>query len=349
MTTETTTKPAETALAKPVKLEEQIQVWETEKGEVKLSVALVRMYFCPEATTVEAMTFLSIARYQKLNPFLREIYLIKYGRFPASIVVGKDTFTKRAERHPKYRGFSAGIIVSSKAAPEKVERRKGCFYQKATENLVGGWAIVPREKDGELPVEIEVSFDEYVGRTGDGQINRQWAGKPATMIRKVALVQALRERFPEEFEGMYDEAEIRDDSHRPEEFGMPLSVAEAAVKDGGNGHELPAAPEKATVQGEEKADSSPPAGGPDDAEANAPSLEEQEAIRAQEQAEAEAQAAPPPPPVKVDRGKVWNAVLARAKASKASASAVLMGLTARHNMTDLTDTEVVALAKKLGV
>ena len=30
-----------------------------------------------------------------------------------------------------------------------------------------------------------------------------WASKPATMIRKVALVQALREAFPEDLQGMY--------------------------------------------------------------------------------------------------------------------------------------------------
>ena len=34
-------------------------------------------------------------------------------------------------------------------------------------------------------------------------MNSQWAKKPATMIRKVALVQALREAFPKSFGGMY--------------------------------------------------------------------------------------------------------------------------------------------------
>ena len=31
---------------------------------------------------------------------------------------------------------------------------------------------------------------------------------PATMIRKVALVQALREAFPSELSGMYDQSEM---------------------------------------------------------------------------------------------------------------------------------------------
>ena len=38
-----------------------------------------------------------------------------------------------------------------------------------------------------------------------------WADKPATMIRKVALVQALREAYPEMYAGVYDSSEISND------------------------------------------------------------------------------------------------------------------------------------------
>lgn len=47
-----------------------------------------------------------------------------------------------------------------------------------------------------------VAFDEY--NTGKST----WASKPATMIRKVALVQALREYFPEDYQGLYDSSEM---------------------------------------------------------------------------------------------------------------------------------------------
>ena len=42
----------------------------------------------------------------------------------------------------------------------------------------------------------------------DGTINGQWSRKPATMIRKVALTQALREAFPEDLGGMYASEEM---------------------------------------------------------------------------------------------------------------------------------------------
>jgi len=63
--------------------------------------------------------------------------------------------------------------------------------------------------------------------------------------------------------------------------------------------------------------------------------------------QAEAQAEQTPPVRRVDRGAAWNAVLRRAKAQKASANAVLLSLTGKPNMPDLSDAEVLALIEKL--
>ncbi|WP_269318659.1 RecT family recombinase [Caldicellulosiruptor bescii] len=73
---------------------------------------------------------------------------------------------------------------------------------QSDEELVGGWAKVFR-KDWAVPIEISVSLQEYIRKKKDGQPTRSWREMPATMIRKVALVQALREAFPEQFQGMY--------------------------------------------------------------------------------------------------------------------------------------------------
>lgn len=73
----------------------------------------------------------------------------------------------------------------------------------------GGWAKV-FIKGRETPEYQSVSFDEYVGRKKDGTINSQWSKKPATMIRKVAVVQALREAFPDKFQGLYAQEEFPD-------------------------------------------------------------------------------------------------------------------------------------------
>lgn len=175
---------------------------------VKLSPGIIRNFLVKGngvVTDQEVVMFLNLCRFQHLNPFLREAYLIKFGNEPASMVVGKDAMTKRARRNPDFAGYQAGVIVQD-VNTKVVDYRTGGFYLP-TETIVGGWAKV-FVKGYTEPVESAVAFGEYVGTKRDGTINGQWAKKPATMIRKVALVQALREAFPEDLAGLYDQSEM---------------------------------------------------------------------------------------------------------------------------------------------
>lgn len=172
---------------------------------VKLSPSIIRNYLVSgggNVTDQEVVMFLNLCKFQNLNPFLREAYLVKYGNSDATMVTGKEVFTKRAKRNKEYRGFEAGIIVKR---GNDIEYINGTF-KLPEDALLGGWAKVHIE-NFRVPIEISVSLDEYIGKKSNGEVNSQWAKKPATMIRKVALVQALREAFPEEFQGMYSEEE----------------------------------------------------------------------------------------------------------------------------------------------
>lgn len=180
-------------------------------GEVvKLSPDTIRKYIVSgngKVTDQEITMFLGLCKYQHLNPFLREAYLIKYGdRNPATMVVGKDVFLKRAKRNPDFAGMQAGIMVMKQDG--RVGEREGTYYSRASgEVIVGGWAKV-YIKGYEHPIYASVSLDEYAGRKSDGSLNGQWASKTATMIRKVALVQALREAFPDDLGALHDQAEM---------------------------------------------------------------------------------------------------------------------------------------------
>jgi len=184
--------------------------YNTDRGEITLSPQIIRNYLVPSGTNVtdqEVIMFLNLCRYQGLNPFLREVYLVKYGNNPASIVTGKEVFTKRAMMNPLFAGLEAGITVQH---GDKVARREGSLLLQG-EVLLGGWAKV-HLKEHAVPFYDEVSFGEY---SGTGPL---WKSKPATMIRKVAIVHALREAFPEQFEGLYSPEEINtvDASKLPE-------------------------------------------------------------------------------------------------------------------------------------
>ena len=81
---------------------------------VELTQATVKQYLVSgngNVTDQEVGMFLMLCKGQKLNPFLREAYLVKFGTQPAQIVVGKDAFTKRAESNKNYKGSEAGIVV----------------------------------------------------------------------------------------------------------------------------------------------------------------------------------------------------------------------------------------------
>lgn len=175
---------------------------------VKLSPAIVRNYLVNgngNVTDQEVAMFINLCRFQHLNPFLREAYLIKFGNQPATIVTGKEAITKRAMRNPAFVGQQAGVVVYHEDR-EELEYRVGSLVLR-NETLVGGWAKV-FVKGFTQPIEAVVGFDEYVGTKSDGTINGQWSRKPATMIRKVALTQALREAFPEDLGGMYASEEM---------------------------------------------------------------------------------------------------------------------------------------------
>lgn len=186
----------------------------TANGEkIKLSPAIVRSYLVNgngQITDQEVVYFINLCKSQGLNPFIKDCYLIKYGNStPAQMVVSKDVFLKRAERNSEFDGLEAGIIVVNNESGE-LTYRKGAFYLKEQEEVVGGWADVYK-KNISHPTHIEVAFDEYEGRKNDGTLNSQWSSKAATMIRKVAITQALRETFPNDFQQMYSEEEMNVD------------------------------------------------------------------------------------------------------------------------------------------
>lgn len=184
-------------------------VYEADGETITLTPSIVQNYIVgtdAKITLPEFKFFTSLCKARGLNPFLKEAYCIKYGKDPAQIVVGKDAVLKRAIKNPNYDGMESGVIVQDKETGEITER-KGTFYLRDIENLVGGWAKVFR-KDWQHPTYCSVSFDEVAQKKSDGSLNANWSGKGATMVEKVAKVRALRETFVEELGGMYEAEEM---------------------------------------------------------------------------------------------------------------------------------------------
>lgn len=161
----------------------------------------IKRYYDPQDLLTEKQVgqALSLIKGRNLNPLLNEVYIVAYkkknGGAEFSLIVSKEAFLKRAAQNPNYEGFEAGVVVVDDSG-DMVERKGALLLPNDT--LVGGWARVYR-KNFKVPVEVFVSREEYDKKQST------WNAMPATMIRKTALVNALREAFPEDLGSMYTE------------------------------------------------------------------------------------------------------------------------------------------------
>ena len=170
--------------------------------EVALDADTVRRFILTgsgNATDADVAGFLALCRARGLNPLARDAYLVKYGDGPASTIVSKDYYMRTATLQSTFQGLRAGVVVVT-ASGELIER-EGALVGGQTERLVGGWAEV-HDSRWTAPMKAVVAMSEYDSGKS------LWRSKPATMIRKVAVVQVLREAYPASFAGLYDEAEM---------------------------------------------------------------------------------------------------------------------------------------------
>lgn len=179
--------------------EEKVIEYTSGNEKVKLSKSIVRKSLVKgdqtKVTDQEILQFICICKYNQLNPFLNEAYLVKFGN-DAQMVVSKEAMFKRADACPNFEGIQAGVIVRRNGEIVDVE---GCFVDK-NEELLGGWAKVFRS-DRKYPIVARCSLIEFE------KSQATWKTMKSTMISKVAKVQALREAFPNQLGAIYTKEE----------------------------------------------------------------------------------------------------------------------------------------------
>lgn len=206
-----------------IKKEDKTIVYKSAGEEVKLNEGIVKQFLTKgnvAVTQQEAVNFIQLCKYRKLNPFLNEAYLVKFGKDPAQLVVGFEAFKRKADENPKYQGYRAGIIVLRN---KEVVELEGAF-KLPTDTLIGGWCEVYVEGK-KYPVVAKVSFAEY-----DKGMSL-WKKLPSTMIRKVAISQALREAFPSEIGAMYTKEELGVDDNSTNPVNAPMQEVKTEVEE----------------------------------------------------------------------------------------------------------------------
>lgn len=211
--------------------EKSLAVIPLQKQEVSIwsKTDEIRKLFAPTLTEIEWNLFLGLGRSLNANPFLREIWAIKYDTSKAaSIFLGRDMYRRRGQEQPNYDGHLVNAVYEN----DKFEMVDGephhTFNLKGRGKLLAAYCIV-RKKGIRQPYLVTVKFEEY----DKGFSN--WKSMPETMLKKVAEAQAMRGAFQGIFAGTYDESEQWEEEKKtkvkPTEIDTHLpDYLEAAIK-----------------------------------------------------------------------------------------------------------------------
>jgi len=166
----------------------------------------IRVLFAPKLTDSEFDFFIGIGKATGLNPFLRELWCIKYdSKMPAQIFIGRDGYRKSAQKHNDYDYHQVDSVYSNDLFKVKNGEVDHEYQLTDRGHLLGAYCLVKKHSSSR-PVYTFVELKEYDTNKSN------WAKMKATMIKKVAEAQALRSAFPSEFGGTYDAAEEYQDN-----------------------------------------------------------------------------------------------------------------------------------------
>jgi len=177
-------------------VQDGLTVWGSQE-----SVVEIKKIYGPTLTDQEFSIFMNIGKATNLNPFLREIWAVKYdSKSAASIFIGRDGYRKVAQANPEYDYHVVESVYENDQFSRENDEVKHSYSLTNRGALVGAYCSVKR-KNSSKPCFVFVKLQEY--NTGKSV----WGQKPETMIKKVAEAQGLRMAFQSLFAGTYDESE----------------------------------------------------------------------------------------------------------------------------------------------
>jgi phage recombination protein Bet len=173
----------------------EIAMWDDQQA-----LAEIKQVFAPKLTELEFNMFIGMGRATGLNPFLREIWAVKYNG-DAQIFIGRDGYRKAAQAHPEYDYHQVDAVYENDKFKVVNGEPEHSYSLSNRGHLVGAYCTAKR-RSGSRPVYVFVELREYTtGRS-------TWKDKPATMIKKVAESQCLRSCFQDLFGGTYGQEEM---------------------------------------------------------------------------------------------------------------------------------------------
>jgi phage recombination protein Bet len=174
---------------------QNITMWDEEA-----SVQEIQRIFAPTLSVVEFKIFVAVGKATGLNPYLKEIWAVKYDNKTAQIFIGRDGYRKSAQRHPHYDYHLADAVYENDDFSVEDGEVKHKYSLKNRGTLLGAYCTVKRKGSSKANF-VYVELKEY------DKLQSTWKTMKITMIKKVAEAQALRSSFQEIFAGTYYEGE----------------------------------------------------------------------------------------------------------------------------------------------
>jgi phage recombination protein Bet len=148
----------------------------------------IRKIYAPKLSDGEFKTFVEMGIATGLNPFLREIWAVKYDAGAAAqIFIGRDGYRKIISRNECFEGLITESVCANDEFNVDIVKGEVKHIPKIKDRgkLIGAYCIIYM-KGVKIPYYMFVPIEEYnTGRS-------VWKDKPHTMIKKVAECQCIR-------------------------------------------------------------------------------------------------------------------------------------------------------------
>ncbi|QPI24444.1 phage recombination protein Bet [Sinorhizobium meliloti] len=187
-------------------------------------IALVQQTVAKDCNAEEFNLFMEVARAKGLDPFLGQIIPMVFSKNNANkrkmtIIISRDGQRVIAQRCGDYRPASKPATYELDASLKSPLNPQGIVsatvYLWKQDPKSGDWYEVAGQSYWEefAPIKDEWAENEKTGKnykTGKQTLDDSgnWCRMPRLMIAKCAEMQALRAGWPEQFTGLYDEAEM---------------------------------------------------------------------------------------------------------------------------------------------
>jgi len=196
----------------------------------KAQLDLIKNTIAKGASDDELKMFLQVCAGAKLNPFLKQVFLVprwdnKTGKEVRTIQVSIDGLRAIAEESGNYAGNNDAVFVGEDKI--KLDTKEGKMLSVPTKATVSVFKMVGGQR---CEFTATARWSEYYP---GAKMGFQWHIRPFLMLGKCAEALALRKAFPKLLSGMYAQEEMdnsnqqRDDAEKQKKgFDFVLNAIE---------------------------------------------------------------------------------------------------------------------------